>query len=118
MPRRWAALCLALAVTIAACSPVSIRTPAVQPQGCMDALAFGTLVRDERTGLGLRGSDGTVTPVEWPFGYSARMEVTKIALIDERGVTVAHEGDAIQMGGGFGNDVWYACGPVELAKQA
>ena len=58
-------------------------------------------------------------PVEWPFRYSARMEGTRIVLLDDRGVVVAREGDRIQVGGGMGpgpapNAVWFACGLVQV----
>ena len=96
-------------------APFAIRTPAEQPQACMDALIGGTIIRAAATGLGLRSADGTLTAVEWPFGYTARIANGKVELLDETGQVVAREGDDISVGGGFGNDLWHACGPVTVA---
>lgn len=92
---------------------VGLRTAPAPAQACMDALIGGTLVRHAPSGLGITDADGQTTTVVWPFGYSARDEGGRIALVDERGQVVAHVGDEIQVGGGFG-DVWYACGPVSV----
>jgi len=94
----------------------AIRTAAVRPQACMDALITGQLARNPGSGLGLRhGPAGPPTVVEWPFRYSARDEAGRIALLDETGRVVAREGDTVQMGGGLGQlDIWYTCGPVEV----
>jgi hypothetical protein len=77
----------------------------------MDALATGTLVASPQSGLAIRGGEeATVTEVEWPFGYTARREVTGLVLVDSAGTAVAREGDVIQMGGGSGADgVFHAC---------
>lgn len=122
---RLAAVVLAafVGVAVAGCTPVAIRTPARQPDGCMQALMHGTLTKHEATGLGIADRNGVVLPVEWPFGYSARMEVSKIVLVDEKGFVVAREGDFIQVGGGMGtgpapNAVWFACGPVTVTRAA
>ena len=87
----------------------------------MDALMQGTLARQAQTGLGIADPNGIVLPVQWPFGYSARMELSKIVLVDEKGSVVAREGDEIQVGGGMGagpapNAVWFACGPVTVSR--
>jgi hypothetical protein len=112
-----------IAVILSACTPVSIRTPARVSQVCMDALMSGTLAKEQETGLGIADQDGIVLPVEWPFGYSARMEVSKVVLVDEKGFVVAREGDEVQVGGGMGagpapNAVWFACGPVTVTRPA
>jgi hypothetical protein len=78
------------------------------------ALMTGTLVEDPRSGLGVEDVAGAVTPVVWPFGYTARNEVGRLALVDEAGRVVAHEGDEIMVGGGFGTDVFHACGQVSI----
>jgi hypothetical protein len=88
----------------------------------MDALWSGTLARHPETGLGIRDEHGVVMGVEWPFAYTARMELSSIVLVDERGVTVAREGDEIVVGGGMGagpgpDDVWFACGTVERGSR-
>jgi hypothetical protein len=116
-------LVIVIGATVTACTPVSIRTPAREPQACMDALMQGTLAKHAQTGLGIAEQDGVVLPVEWPFGYTARIEVSKIVLVDEKGFVVAREGDLMQVGGGMGagpapNAVWFACGPVTVTRPA
>jgi hypothetical protein len=98
--------------------PFDIRTAAVEPQACMDALMGGTLVRSAQSGLGIRSADGRVTAKEWPFRYGAAIEGGRVALFDETGKIVAREGDAITIGGGFGSQLWYACGPVTVTDAA
>ena len=91
-----------------------IKRAAVDGLACMDALMTGTLSRNGQTGLGVTGPDGKQTAVEWPFGYSAHIEGGVAVLVDNTGKSVAREGDQIQMGGGFGNALWHACGPVTV----
>ena len=82
----------------------------------MEALITGTLARVVQSGLGLTTPGQPAVAVEWPFRYSARDEGGRIALLDETGVVVAREGDKVQMGGGMGQfNIWYTCGPVEVA---
>jgi hypothetical protein len=77
--------------------------------GCMDALMIGRLSLDPRSGLGI-SSEGELTPVAWPNGYTAQVVETTLVLFDHRGVAVARLGDEVQMGGGFGADgIWYPC---------
>jgi hypothetical protein len=80
----------------------------------MEALMVGRLTQNPQSGLGITSSDGQATPVEWPFGYTARNDVGRLALVDDLGRVVAHEGDEIAVGGGFGTDVWHACGSVSV----
>ena len=94
----------------------TIRTPANEPQACMDALMGGTIVRTPASGLGLQSAGAPVTAVEWPFGYTAAEANGRVSLLDETGKVVAREGDEITIGGGMGNLVWYACGPVTVTK--
>ena len=75
----------------------------------MLALRTGTLVEDPRSGLGIEDSTGSITPVIWPFGYSTRLDVGGIALVDGEGRVVARVGDTIELGG-EGDDFWIACG--------
>lgn len=125
---------LLLAGVIAACStagpaqpspapsatpaPFTIRAAAQAPQACMDALLGGKLTKNQLSGLGVTSADGATTPVEWPFRYSARNNAGVVELLDETGKVVAREGDAITLGGGFGNLVWHACAPVSRAQGA
>ena len=78
------------------------------------ALLSGTLVSEPRSGLGIDDGSELLTAVIWPFGYTARDDVGRVALVDETGRVVAHVGDEIMLGGGFGVDAWHACGPVSL----
>ena len=95
---------------LAGCSAASLRTQPAPISACMDALATGTLVPSNRSGLAIKGADGQVAEVEWPFEYTARRDMTGLTLIDSAGVVVAHEGQVIQMGGGTGADgVFHAC---------
>lgn len=94
----------------------ALRTAAVQPQACMDALMGGRLAKHAQSGLGITSADGTSSAVEWPFRYSARVELGRVILLDETGKVVAREGDDITVGGGFGNQFWHACAPVTVTK--
>jgi len=116
------ALLLGLALATAACGaatlPASLRTAQVEPQACMDALMSGSLERHPQTGLGIGTSDVEITPVEWPFGYSARMDVASLVLLNEKGVVVAREHDRVSVGGAMGGagpipGLWFACGAVQ-----
>jgi hypothetical protein len=95
-----------------------IRSAAVEPQACMDALIGGTLARSAQSGLGITGADGKANAVEWPFRWTASIELGRVALRDETGKVVAREGDEITIGGGFGNQLWYACAPLTVTKAA
>ena len=114
------ALTIALASTaLAGCgTPVALRTQANPTSACMDALAIGMLVTSVKSGLALQAENGTVLEVEWPFGYTARREATGLALYDNAGVLVAHEGQRVQAGGGSGADnVFHACpGSVSVSQ--
>jgi hypothetical protein len=94
----------------------ALRTAAVKPDACMDALMGGKLAKHAQSGLGISSADGSQSPVEWPFRYSARVEFGRVILLDENGRIVAREGDEITVGGGFGNQFWHACAPVTVTK--
>lgn len=115
---KWLVGGLLAALVCIGCAPVGLRTQPAPISACMDALATGTLVSSALSGLAIKGADGTVVEVEWPFEYTARREMTGLALIDSAGVLVAHEGQVIQMGGGSGADnVFHACpGSITLAE--
>lgn len=102
---------LALTVVVAACGvPVGLRTQSAPISACMDALATGTLITSNLSGLAIRAEDGAIVEVEWPFEYTARREAVGLVLIDSVGQIVAREGQLIQMGGGTGADgVFHAC---------
>ena len=97
--------------------PLLVRAPVVGAEACMAALATGTLAADPRHGLGLRGPDGRLTSISWPFGYSAVRVGDGPILLLLHGRTVAVEGDAVELGGGFGRDesVFFSCGsPIDV----
>lgn len=116
---------VALAFTVTACGPDVPSTPMAidlltedgSAQACMLALATGRLVADPRSGLGMMASDGSRYSVMWPFGYSAVYADDALWLLDRAGTPIAAEGDRIEMGGGFGTDLFYACaGSVKRAE--
>lgn len=73
----------------------------------------GGLAVDPKTGLGVTDAFGSVKPVRWPQGYSARTVNGRGELLDPTGRVVAVAGDDIRVGGGFGEDgVFGACGLV------
>lgn len=94
---------------------IELLTSTEAGDACMDALAQGTLVPDTRSGLGLRDSNGDITSVVWPMGYSALWTDGLIVLFDPSGTAIAQQGDIVQMGGGSGRaGHFYACaGSVE-----
>jgi hypothetical protein len=92
---------------------IALRTQAAEtPAACPAALIEGVLVRDARSGVGLRDTQGLVRDVLWPNGYSARDEGGRLAVIDGSGKLVAHEGDRVSIGGGEidANGTWVGCG--------
>jgi hypothetical protein len=89
-------------------APVQLRTASAAVNVCDDAIGSGRLVANAQTGLALSDATGTTIQILWPFGYSARREGTGVALLDETGKVVAHEGDFVQAGGGTGNEGLFA----------
>jgi len=102
-----------LALVVAGCT-VQLRTDSRPRDACDDALASGRLVTDARSGLALATNGGDVTPILWPFGWSARREMSSVVLLDGTGKVVAREGDLVQVGGGLGSDGFFAVCPVGL----
>ncbi len=118
LPRLISLAGLALvALVLVACAPSQLRTAPAPATACDLALTAGSLEKHPQTGLGIAESDVLVHPVQWPFGYSARMDVSSIVLVDETGKVVAREHDRVEVGGGMGADgVWFACGPVSVVS--
>lgn len=74
----------------------------------------GSLERHPLSGLGISTAD-SATPVEWPFGYSARIVASSVVLLDGTGKVVAREHDRVHVGGGLGaGSIWFACGDVTV----
>ena len=83
--------------------PVSGWTPG---SGGYDALIQGVLRLDEEHCVyleaGQDGADpGRVWPV-WPAGFKALRDGERLTLLDGAGRVVAHDGDRVSMGGGYG----------------
>lgn len=94
----------------------SFSGPSTGPtsQGCRLALAAGTLVA-EGGALVLRATSGVTEAIEWPSGYSTRLQGGSLILVDPDGGIRARQGDFVQLGGGVGNDgVFHACGDVTV----
>jgi len=93
--------------------PESEQTPAA----CMAALLTGTLVRHPQSVFGLTYTDGKVVGVIWPFGYFARDDGGRLAVVDPSGKVLAHEGDLVSVTGGFAGDesTWTGCGGITAA---
>ena len=94
--------------------PESGQTPAA----CMAALLTGTLVRHPQSGVGLTYTEGKVVGVIWPFGYFARDDRGRLAVVDGSGTVLAHEGDLVSVGGGFAGDesTWTGCGGITAVR--
>lgn len=91
---------------------ISIRTSASAGpnDACMDARGGGTLVEDPVSGLGFADLAGHVVHVFWPYGYAARPDGDRLALVDPSGQIIAHVGDMITTGGGYvGAGPWAVC---------
>jgi uncharacterized protein YceK len=113
MLQRIVALAI-LGAALAGCGSVQLRTAPEPLSACDDALASGRLVSNEQSGLALQATDGTIVPLLWPFGYTARRGVTGIELLDNGGAVLAREGDFITAGGGTGNEGVFAVCPASV----
>jgi hypothetical protein len=111
---------LALGVVLAGCA--TNRDPSAPPlisllnqpsfapgTICNSAMHRGPLTRDSVSGLGVGGMS-----VRWPWGWSAVLLDGRAALYDEHGQVVAHEGDAMQIGGSTNGDSWSMCGAYHV----
>jgi len=103
---RLAALASAVLV-LAGCS-VQLRTAPAAVQVCDEALGSGRLVASAQSGLALADGSGRITPILWPFGYTARRDASGIALIGHKGEVLAKEGDFVEAAGGTGADGFFA----------
>lgn len=76
----------------------------------MAALLSGVLVQEPQSGVGIRDDNGEVWQVIWPFGYTARVDADRFAILDATGNVLAHVGDRVGVGGGeVGAGVWLGC---------
>jgi hypothetical protein len=83
--------------------------------GCPTALLQGTLVEVDAT-LGVESvPPGSVSTVDWPFGYGVGEEDGTL-ILTRLFTTVAREGDQVSVGGGSSSNdaIWTACGSVSL----
>jgi hypothetical protein len=122
---------VALAMILAACSTPLAPSPSVGfrilaqaspgPDSiCLEGRKQGTLIESSASGLGLSVA-GKVLNVAWPFGFSARSQGGRVALVDADGSVVAFTGDRVEIAGGLGPDgIWSACpgGSVSVEPSA
>lgn len=112
---RFRALTLAALLAVAACNGgagVRISTRSMAPgETCALGLFGGKLAVEPSSGLGLDTGHEAVAKVWWPSGWTARSDAAAgVGLIDPQGEVVAHVGDQISVGGGYGADGWlHAC---------
>lgn len=103
--------CAALSPTGAPPSRIALRTQPSLAVACPAARIEGTLVRQSRSILGLRNDQDLVLQVIWPYGYSARDDGGRLAVLDATGTVVAREGDRVAIGGGeIQAGTWLGCG--------
>jgi hypothetical protein len=100
---------VAVLVLVAGCGYVGtqrieIRSQLEPPSICMDGRAAGRLVAHEEWGFVV---DQWI--VDWPYGYHATREWGRLALRSDAGKTIAFEGDAVLLHGGFRDGVFVAC---------
>ncbi len=69
-------------------------------------------------GIALAGADDTPTRVLWPYGYAGRWEGDRLALIDGSGRAVAYVGDQVELGGGYTDNSFAACGDLRVIGPA
>jgi len=94
---------------------VVLRTEAPQSlPACPEARVEGVLVRHPQSGVGLRNTQGTGRQVIWPGGYSARDDAGRLAVLDETGKVLAHEGDRVEIGGQDVGGPWLGCGGLNV----
>jgi hypothetical protein len=84
------------------------------PLSCPEALIEGELVANDEWGIALEERlTGDIVKIVWPFGFAARQDGDRLALLNESGEVVAHVGDQVRMGGGQvgGSDMhtWWNC---------
>ncbi len=96
--------------------PTQDPEPSGSPGPCPAALIEGTLVTDERWGLAIEDTDGLTRKVLWPHGYAARVERSRLALLDATGSVVAYQGDLVEIGGGEtgSSGTWLGCGGIRV----
>lgn len=87
--------------------------PGTPSPECAASFLDTRLVEDAERGISGRSGDRTYRLV-WPYGYTARAEGGRIAVVDYNGNVVAHSGDEVRIGGGFmGGDSFNACGTID-----
>ena len=96
---------------------IELRTHETPEPGCRLQFNSGFLARHQLTGLGIADASGHVTPVEWPFGFTAWEDVAGAALVDSNAQVVAREGQAIGFSGP-GVDFIHACDGVRIVDPA
>jgi hypothetical protein len=105
--------CAALSPTGMPSNGIAVRTQPSLAVACPAARIEGTLVRERRSIVGLRIDQDLVLQVIWPYGYSARDDGGRLAVLDSTGTVVAREGDRVAIGGGeIESGTWLGCGGI------
>jgi hypothetical protein len=99
--------------------PTQSPVPANETPGpCPAAQTEGELIADDRWGIVLdEGYLGEIRRVIWPYGFAARHDGDRLALLNQAGEIVAHEGDLVRIDGGeVSPDSWRNCGSVTVLR--
>jgi hypothetical protein len=98
---------------------IELRTATQPTSECPMARGGGTLALHPGAGLGVRGLWGDVSPVTWPFGYTARRGAGGAVLLDPQGRVVAREGGHVTYAGGAietDDGGFFACSHIEVSR--
>jgi len=119
---RSLALVAVLAVVVGACGFVPPTLATYDMVGCYLMGIDGRLEMGGPTGSQVFvAGDGTsiggpvqpgvehAVPLVWPAGTSARLDGWSAAIVGRGGNVIAHAGDQVSLGGGFGEGGFWAC---------
>jgi hypothetical protein len=89
-------------------------TPLPSGAGWICPQAGGGPLRMELSGSELvliSTANGAAVSIVWPYGFSARLVAGKAELLAPDGSVIAHDGDVLHVGGGFGvsGDEFHVC---------
>lgn len=88
----------------------------VQPQACPTALLEGELTTAAGGDLVVTSPDDAMgIRVVWEPDHAVREVDGELVLVDRSGAVIAHEGDRVSMGGGFGQgNAFRPCGGITV----
>jgi hypothetical protein len=91
--------------------PVTIKTGTLVPDAapgmisCYTSGTSGELVSDPAAGTAIiEAYGGNRVAVTWPIGWTGRMSLLGVSVIDERGQVVARTGTHVNLTGGYWRD--------------